>query len=283
MTGPHHHVIRTVLIALFTQGVGCAVSIWTTPRVAEAFAALGATAAVFVACGGSVFRVAGRRAVCGGFLTVWSLRLSIHLFMRNRPPKIPLSSLAISRTAWSAAAALPVVLLIATPSADDGFMAYEALAIAFAATSLALETVADIEKNWWHRAKEGPVVTEGVWSISRHANLAGEGMFHLALCATCVRGSSYAAVSCFVALAMLWHLALNDYGPLVCSERTRAVLYEHSVLYDEYVKSTSVYWPIPKIAWRAMGIRAKRLLFDREDWRRGAALSIIASVTSDAI
>lgn len=112
---PHYHVVRTVLVALFTQGVGCALSTMTTPRAAEAFATLGASVAVLVACQESVFHVAGRRAMCGGLLVLWSLRLSAHLFVRNRPPRIRLSSLAISRTMWSAAAALPVVLLIATP------------------------------------------------------------------------------------------------------------------------------------------------------------------------
>lgn len=276
----HQHVVRTVLISLFTQGLGCAASLGTTPRAAEAFASLGVIAALFAACGGSVYAALGRRAVCGGVLTLWALRLSAYLFVRNRPPKVPLFSLAVSRTVWSAAAALPVVLLIASPQADDGFRYFEIVALSFSLVALALETVADVDKYHWHTCKTGPVITAGVWSLSRHANLAGEGMFHVSLCAACVRGSAYSAVSICVALAMVWHLAANDFGPVVCSERSRAVLLHRDAVYEEYARSTSVYFPIPPAAWRRMGVRARYVLFEREDWRRGAAISLIASATA---
>jgi len=189
---PHHSAVRTVLIVLSTQGLGCMLSSLTSARTVEAFAALGSTLSVFVAASTTGAYVgAGRRCMCGALLVVWSLRLSAYLYIRNIPPNVPLKSLAISRTLWSCGASLPVVLLFATVSAPDSILRYEWAAAVLAVVFLVLEHLADAEKWIWHcdnRSNEA-VVTSGVWSLSRHANLAGEGLFHVALCVLCIRGA----------------------------------------------------------------------------------------------
>ena len=282
MGHPHHHVARTAVAALATQAVGCLASMQTTGRAAEAFAALGAAAAVAVALlDAAPTSALGRRAAAVLLLTLWSVRLSAYLHARNLPPPVPVRTLAISRTLWSVGAALPVVLLLAVVGAPDAFTRGEAAAAAVAAAALALEARADAEKWRWHtKPDSGPVVTTGTWAYSRHANYAGEALFHVAMWWLCARGAAYPLVSLCSCVVMTWHMALSRSGPLVVSEQTRALVFENDAVYAAYVASTSVIVPLPAALWRSIGPAGRGALLERADWRRGALLPLLAVATS---
>ena len=281
MRSPHHHVARTALAALVTQAFGCLASLHTSARAAEAFAALGAAAAIAVALIDTAPAAALGRRLCGSALvTLWSLRLSIFLHARNRPPAVALHVLAVSRTLWSAGAALPAVLLLAAVNAPDNFTPVEISYATIAAAALLLETRADAEKWRWHcKPDGGPVVTKGSWAFSRHANYAGEASFHCAVWALCARGAAYPALSGLSCLFMVWHMLFSNAGPLVVSERTRAVVLAKDASYASYVADTSAVVPMPSVVWRRIGPVGRTLLFERLDWRRGAFLPLLATAT----
>ena len=140
-----------------------------------------------------------------------------------------------------------------------------------------------MEKWRWHvKPDGGPVVTSGTWSVSRHANYAGEASFHAAMWALCARGAAYPGASCASCVAMVWHLLLSPAGPLVVSERTRAVVFDKDVAYAAYVAATSVVVPMPRALWLALGRAGRGALLERDDWRKGAALTLLATATAHA-
>lgn len=281
MYTPHHHLALTGTAALGAQLAGSGVSLVAGVRYADAFAALGASAAALASAwvSGSVRRF-GRRWVAVALLAAWSVRLSVFLFARNKPSAVRLAALATSRTLWSAGAALPVVLLLSS-SAPDTLTAGERLAAFAGAAAIALEAAADRSKSaWWRGAgptEEDPVLAEGLWALSRHPNLFGEALLHLALCALTVRGADLVWLSVLGAAAMASHVALGNSGPLVALERRKAVMLAKNAAYAEYVSSTSVFVPLPRRAWAALGPRARALLFERKDWHKDATVELLIS------
>jgi len=79
-------------------------------------------------------------------------------------------------------------------------------------------------------------------------------------------------------LVMIWHLAMSSAGPLVMSERVRAVLHASDSAYADYVDGTSVFFPMPQSAWKRLPPHLKRMMFDRPDWKRGSSLQIMSTL-----
>lgn len=270
-----HHVAFTVLISVAVQVLGTALSVIISPRCIDSVGVLGAAAAVAasVAAEGGV-PPAGRRAAAAALVCAWALRLSAYLYWRNRPSGVGAAALSLSRTLWSVCAALPAVLLVAS-DANDVVGVVEAVATLLAVVALVVEALADAQKaRWWRRrsgAVDPPVLTAGLWALSRHPNLFGEALFHAAVWALAARGAPCAWATLTVVWGMGWHVALSDDGPVVTAERMRAVVHASSASYRDYVARTSVFVPMPPGAWAAIGPRARSALFESSDWRRGAA------------
>jgi steroid 5-alpha reductase family enzyme len=73
---------------------------------------------------------------------------------------------------WSIGAALPTVLLLATPEAPDSITTFELIGALFCLLNVVLQGVADQQKAAWHESggeklKGEPLLTTGLWGMSR--------------------------------------------------------------------------------------------------------------------
>jgi len=199
-----------------------------------------------------------RALLLATLVTLWGLRLGIHLARRNLGhgedaryrairegwgPTFPLASLAI--VFWLqgiliAIVALPVEVGIARASAAPPGWA-DAVGLAMFVAGLLCEAVADLQLARFKRdpASKGRVLDAGLWRYSRHPNYFGNFLLWWGLGVLgCASG------------APLWTLA----GPAVMSwllvrvsgvallERT---IHERRPAYREYIRRTSAFIPWP--------------------------------------
>lgn len=276
----HRHVAATVFSAATAQVLAVVLSVLHgSARAVEAFAVAGAVLAVAASAadvGG--IRLASRQGLAAALVTAWASHLSVCLYRRNRPPRTGRWALAASRACWSAGAALPVVLLIAVPWSPASIRLGEAAAALAALAALVLQAVADAQKHAWHQGprSDEPCLMGGVWALSRHPNLFGETAFHVCVWVLCARGAPAQAASFGVLCVMVWHVTRSHDGPLVMLERTKSVLNASSEAYAAYVRDTSVFVPMPRGAWAALGPWARAALLEA-DWSRGAIQLVMAS------
>ena len=287
MFAPHHHAAASAVVALLTQCLVSVFSITSGPRVVEAFSALGACAAVTASYLMGENRMSdvhfGRRGVSTMLLFSWSARLGAHLWLRNRPPRVPATALAFSRALWSAGAALPVVLLVASPQASDDMSVSASSLAAACAAAIALEAFADADKMAWHAdpPKDGsPILCRRAWAWSRHPNLFGECAVHASLCALASPGTAMAWLPRSVTLAMVTHVLFTPYGPFVSLERAKAVIYASDQAYNQYVQNTSPFIPLPAWVWANTSSHLKTCLLERKDWARNAGAALLVAATA---
>jgi steroid 5-alpha reductase family enzyme len=201
---------------------------------------------------------AARQILVSGLVLVWGLRLSLHVFVRNRrtgeDPRyaerrekwgkwIVLKSYLIVfllQGLFLFVINLPVMLINSRPQKSLG--AFDVLAGTLWLAGFILETVADRELARFKRdpLNRGKIMTEGLWKYSRHPNYFGEslmwwGVFILALP---TRWGWLTVVSPLLITFLL--LRVSGVPPL---EKK----YEGRADFREYARRTSVFVPwVPK-------------------------------------
>jgi steroid 5-alpha reductase family enzyme len=157
-----------------------------------------------------------RQAVMTVLVTGWGLRLSFHVFSRNRG-KPEDFRYAEMRRKWGKRAplfsythvfllqgvllfivAIPLILINTDPSAPFGIT--EALGVLVWCAGFAVEAAADSQLSRFVRFRkspENPIMTKGLWRFSRHPNYFGEALlwWGIFLLAVRVPGGWAAAVS----------------------------------------------------------------------------------------
>ncbi len=191
-----------------------------------------------------------------GLTTIWGLRLSIHLFVRNHGggedfryramrkhwgPRFPLISLATVfglQGVLMFVVSLPVQVGQADATPDIGFIAY--LGIAVWLVGMLFETIGDMQLAQFKKDPDnkGKVMNTGLWRYTRHPNYFGDA---------CVWwGIGLVAAE----TGLVWCLI----GPAVMTVLLRRVsgvtLLERSMVkrrpgYTEYVAMTSPFIPRP--------------------------------------
>lgn len=272
----YRHVALALVVAAAVQVLTLAASLAAGVRAVDALAGAGAAAIVGAVTWLDPPPRAGRRAAAVALLLAWALRLGYHLYSRNKPPRVGVHVLVVARALWSFGAALPVLLLLASPTAPDTLRPVEVAACVAAAAALLVQAGADSQKSRWRRDPGGgaPVCGCGMWSWSRHPNLFGEAVFHWALWAVTARGTS--ALTVAAPALMAWHLAAHDMGPLVVQERGRALAHNADQTYARYVESTSPVLPMPPGVWAAAPAGVRAVLLERPDWKAGAVIALLS-------
>jgi len=183
-------------IALFT-GLWAVAQLTRDPSFVDAFWAFGATMLAV-----SSFVLAPgwepRKALIGGLVLAWGVRLGVHLFVRwrregaDRRYETLLAS-AREKRGWSFArttalfvfapqavlvwvAALPAQLGQVSP--EPGFTALAYAGAALAGFGIAFETLADLQLARFKgdARNKGRVMNSGLWAWSRHPNYFGEAV-----------------------------------------------------------------------------------------------------------
>ena len=132
-------------------------------------------------------------------LLLWGLRLSTHIFMRNKG-KGEDFRYAAWRQAWGRKAALiaffkvfmlqglvmlilswPVILVFTSPATEPG--AWEYLGLLVFLTGFIIESLADRQLTVFRKneANRGRLITTGLWKYSRHPNYLGESILWLGI------------------------------------------------------------------------------------------------------
>lgn len=139
--------------------------------------------------------VASRQIVVTLLVTIWGLRLAIHVYSRNRG-KPEDFRYAEMRRKWGRRAslfsytrvfmlqgvllfivAIPVILINAGPPASFGIT--DALGVLVWCAGFSVEAAADAQLRRFVRFRkspENPIMTEGLWRYSRHPNYFGEAL-----------------------------------------------------------------------------------------------------------
>ena len=171
------------IASLFLKDVSIVDSFWGFGFGAVAFALY------FVNAGGEA------QAILTFLVSLWSLRLGLHLFirwsaepeedhrykaMRRNNPGFWWRSLYIvfglqGLLMW--VVALPVQIALSVPAVSANLWIYPAAFISVA--GLLIETFADIQLNAFRKNPEnkGKVLNTGLWSVSRHPNYFGDALF----------------------------------------------------------------------------------------------------------
>lgn len=197
-----------------------------------------------------------RGALVALLITVWALRLTLHLLWRHdgedrryRAMRERHGEGFTRRSLWSVFAlqaviawiiALPVQAIAADPDpATLGLLTWAGVAV-FAA-GFAFEAVADFQLERFRRSplNEGAVMSSGAWRYSRHPNYFGEaclwwGVWLIAL-------ETGAGWWTLIGPALLTFLLLQVSG-VVLTERT---IGGRRPGYEEYRRRTSAFVPLP--------------------------------------
>ena len=208
-----------------------------------------------------------RQVVVTSLVLAWGIRLSLYLYWRNL--ETPVSVDAVSaRTLWAVTCAAPAVLINALQLDRRALDATELIGVFLACYALVVETLADAQKLAWHkRHKNGrpgtestqpPVCAVGMWSMSRHPNLAAEIAFHFGIYIVAAPVLPPWVVA-FPAMLALQIIFLR--GGVVNQEQQRNFCFSFYPAYVAYRDDTSPLWPMPSSAWKAMPDVVKVMLF----------------------
>ena len=208
-----------------------------------------------------------RQVVVTSLVLAWGIRLSLYLYWRNL--ETPVSADAVSaRTLWAVTCAVPAVLINALQHDRRAFDVTELFGITLACCALLAETLADAQKLAWHKrhknARPGkestqpPVCSTGLWSLSRHPNLAAEIAFHYGVyvVAAPVLPPWVVAFPTMLALQIIFLR-----GGVASQEQQRNFCFSFYPAYVAYRDDTSPLWPMPSSAWKAMPNVVKVMLF----------------------
>lgn len=187
---------------------------------------------------------------------VWAARLGSYLFGRIRKIKVDHRFDGMRESVWRFShfwtlqaltvfvVLLPVVASIASPASPRGFGPFEIVGIALWIAGFLIEVVADVQKSAFKKAGKPGVITDGVWSWSRHPNYFGEsllwwGLFLYAVPA--LSGLLWVSVlgPVFITVLLLFVSGI----PLL--EKSADAKYGADPAYREYKRRTSVFIPLP--------------------------------------
>lgn len=192
-------------------------------------------------------------------ITIWALRLSLHIGVRFFTKKEEDRRYAAWRSEWGKTGVwrsfLQVFLLQGLLMIVVGYGAIHASVFGVDSISVLLllgalvwlvgflfETVADAQLKAFLSKQEnkGKIMTTGVWSLSRHPNYFGEVTlwWGIWLMVASLSWSVFALIS----PVMITFLILKVSGIPMLEKG-----YEGNAEFDEYKKRTSAFFPIPKI------------------------------------
>lgn len=205
----------------------------------------------------------GRRALVGGIVAIWSVRLGLHLAQRvfseaedGRYAEIRASK-GETANVWlfcffQAQAALAVLLslavLVPASAKLEGFRAWDFAALLVFAVSVTGETIADRQLAAWRRdpANRGRTCRSGLWAWSRHPNYFFEWLHWLTypLIAVGLPGGAFI----WLAPALLLYLILAVTG--IPPTEARAIE-SRGDDYRDYQHTTNAFFPGPPRAQAA--------------------------------
>jgi steroid 5-alpha reductase family enzyme len=200
-----------------------------------------------------------RQAVATVLVAAWGVRLSIHVYARNRG-KPEDFRYAEMRRKWGRRAPLfsythvfllqgvlllivsaPLILINANPSRSFGIV--EASGILVWCAGFAFEAAADSQLRKFVRFRknsENPIMTEGLWRFSRHPNYFGEALLWWGVFLLAVRVP-------FGWTAVISPLLIGFLLRFVSGVPLLEKKYADNPRYQEYAKRTSVFVPwIPR-------------------------------------
>ncbi len=197
-------------------------------------------------------------------VTLWGLRLSLHLFTRWRKHgedpryvKIIGSSMKSKGWSWPKTALLmvfalqaPLLFITCLPAqvtilagVDAGLGALAWVGVAVAVAGIIFETLGDAQLKAFrsNAANKGKVLNVGLWRYTRHPNYFGDFL-------------SWWGIWLVAADAGLWIAAASVVGPLFLTftlmKWSGGPLLERGLKqsrpgYDEYIRRTSAFFPMP--------------------------------------
>ena len=212
-------------------------------------------------------------ATCGGpsprswlvaaLTTVWALRLSGHLFLRNRGhgedfryqamrrrhgarfPLVSLFSVFLLQGAILWVVSLPLQVAMARGGGPLGWV--DALGAALWAIGFAFEAVADRKLTRFRSdpANRGKVLRRGLWALTRHPNYFGDALLWWGLAAFALPLAPWTVVS-----PVLMTFLLVKVSGVALLEKDIA---ERRPEYRDYLKTTNAFLP----GWRRRGLRVR--------------------------
>jgi len=200
-----------------------------------------------------------RQVVMTVLVTVWGVRLSFHVYSRNRgkpedfryaemrrkwgrrAPLFGYTHVFLLQGALLFIVAIPIILINANPSVSFGIA--DASGVLVWCAGLAFEAAADTQLSRFVRFRkspENPIMTEGLWRFSRHPNYFGEALLWWGIFLMAVRvPGGWAAVISPLLIGFL--LRFVSGVPLLEKK------YADNTRFREYAKRTNVFVPwIPK-------------------------------------
>lgn len=199
-----------------------------------------------------------RQLLVLGAVSIWGLRLAIHLYLRTigHPEDVRYTAL---RKEWgdkqnilmlrffyvqailALLLSLPFALMMVNTTSEPGV--FEIIGIAICLIAVAGESAADAQLRKFKSdpANKGKICDRGLWYYSRHPNyffewLVWVGFFVMAL------GSPWGAISIVCPLIMLFFL--TKVTGITYTERE--MLKSRGQAFAEYQKTTSSFVPLPK-------------------------------------
>jgi steroid 5-alpha reductase family enzyme len=225
-----------------------------------AFALVAALGFVFGAAQGS------RPGLVAALVTLWGLRLSLHLFLRNRGkpedfryaemrrkagarfPQISFFSVFSLQAALVLVISTPIVLVTSSASRDPlGWL--DALATVLMLMGISLESVADLQLRSFLRSSgnRGKVLDKGLWRYSRHPNYFGDAVVWWGLGTFGLASGSWGGL---LGPAVMTFLLLRVSGVSLLEKSIGRRRPE----YAQYVATTSAFFPLPKRRTRVQGV-----------------------------
>ena len=245
--------VATGVLAAVNVGTCLAVRAGSSMRVFEAAsgAAVAAACAATLLARGTFFP---RQVLVTALMCAWGARLSRLLYVHARKKEVANVG---ARVLWGALCCAPAVVCNVSQRRRYRSTAVELLALGGAVASLALEHVADRQKQAWHaaHAESGrpgrgdaapPVCAAGLWAWSRHPNLFFELSFHWFVYLI-VRPVEEPLVLFFPTALTVMVVAFP--GGLVSQEMQRAAAYSLYPAYVHYASRTPDFFPRPPLKW----------------------------------
>lgn len=201
--------------------------------------------------------ISPRQFVIAYLVTLWGLRLAIHIFYRNfgkgeDPRYVAFRKEWREKTVWISFYKVfmlqgGLMLVISLPiigimfSGDQTFSEINIVGVLLWLTGWLFETFADYQLLKFKRspANKGKVMDSGLWRYSRHPNYFGEtcvwwGIFLISL------GSGYWYLA-LLSPILITYLLLKVSGVTMLEKR-----YEGNDKYAEYKRRTSAFIPMPR-------------------------------------
>lgn len=192
-----------------------------------------------------------RRALLLGTVTVWGLRLAVHIGVRSRGKgedpryaallrdKGPLATIAMVYGLQGLLAWLISMPVIVGMFASGGWWPVAWLGVGIWAFGLAFEAIGDAQlERYKADPNRGPVMDRGLWRFTRHPNYFGDACVWVGI--FLISASAWPGVLTVVSPAIMIYLLAFGSGKKVL-ERSMA----KRPGYRDYMRRTSGFFPLP--------------------------------------